>query len=370
MSREPAPCHEMKVAIIGAGVAGLACAHELERQGIYPTIYERKSFIGDIESHVTATLQIINRPIKDWVAYVRGKYDLNITPLNNLNRITHIGPHKTTVIKGKMGYFFKRNREEDSVMKQIHSQLNHSNIIFNVYADYQKLYDQYDYIVIANGQSNYTNELGCWHGTTSGWVRGAVILGDFDPTELIIWVNKEYSNKGYAYLSPFNDKQASICLFVPYTKKADLQNYWELFLYTEKIKYTIIEEFEVRHSGGFVHPAKYDKFYFAGMAGGAVDPFLGFGQVKSILQGIYAAESIVTGQDYAKLSKLVIDKTHAMWEMRLAFDKAENSDYDLIFTAIGIPGLQHLIYKTPINILNVGGSILRFSRRLKDRAGH
>ncbi|MGE5405689.1 MAG: NAD(P)/FAD-dependent oxidoreductase [Candidatus Saccharibacteria bacterium] len=357
----------MKVAIIGAGVSGLSCAHELERHGIYPTIYERKSFIGDIETHVIASLEIISRPIRDWVTYAWENYDLFVTPLNRVKKITHKSPNKITVLKGNLGYFFKRDREPDSLLKQIHSQLNHTKIVLNEYADYRKLHDEYDYVVIANGQANYVDELGCWHERATGWVKGAVVLGDFDPTELIIWVNKDYSNKGYAYLTPFSDKQASICLFVPYTKKADLSHYWELFLYTEKIKYTIIEEFQVRHTSGFVHPAQYDKYYFAGMAGGAVDPFLGFGAVKSVFQGIYAAQSIATGQDYSELIKGITQKTQSMWEMRLAFNKAKNDDYDLIFTAIGIPGLQHLIYKTPINILNMGGKILRFRRMLGSR---
>lgn len=36
----------MKVAIIGAGLSGMACTIELERSGIIPDLFERDSNIG------------------------------------------------------------------------------------------------------------------------------------------------------------------------------------------------------------------------------------------------------------------------------------------------------------------------------------
>lgn len=46
----------MKIAIIGAGLAGLSCAIVLEKQGIIPDIFEKTGFIGDREPHVGADL--------------------------------------------------------------------------------------------------------------------------------------------------------------------------------------------------------------------------------------------------------------------------------------------------------------------------
>ena len=101
----------MKVAIIGAGPAGLACAHELERYGIKPVIYERNSFIGDQYEHVGVILEIMHRPIRDPLEYFKKQFDLDIKPINTVNNLVHYSPNKVTAIKGNFGYFIKRNRD-------------------------------------------------------------------------------------------------------------------------------------------------------------------------------------------------------------------------------------------------------------------
>ena len=59
----------MKVAIMGAGISGLSCAIILERNGIEPTIFEKRGRVGDRFINSEAMFDILNRPIKDCLSY-------------------------------------------------------------------------------------------------------------------------------------------------------------------------------------------------------------------------------------------------------------------------------------------------------------
>lgn len=356
----------MKVAIIGAGLSGLSCAHELERHGITPIIFEKNGFIGDPYSHTSVLLEMVYRPTRNVLAYLKKNYHLDIKPINTLNNLTHYSPNKKTVIKGNFGYFLNRSREKNSLPCQIHSHLKKSQIYLNEFADYEPLSKEFDYVVIADGSSNYTKELGCWFDTVKTYIRGATVLGDFDPNTLIMWLNKDYCKSGYAYLTPANSKKASIILVVTDVSEKEVDHYWELFLAYENIKYTIVEEYKQAHDAGFVYPHKYENIYFAGNSGGAIDPFLGFGQFSSIAMGVMAARSIVEGTDYEKLIQPVVNTNRHLYQMRKAFSNANNDTYDFIVSSIGMPGIKHLFYYTRFNVIRNGGTVLKLLAKAKE----
>lgn len=349
----------MEVAIIGAGLAGLACAHELESSGIRPVIYERNGFIGEQHTHVAAILEIIHRPIKDCINFYKEKLDLDIKPLNTVNTIVHYSPNKMTTIKGDFGYFFVRDKSKEDLKNQLFSQLHNTEVRFNEIGDYEKLSKAYDYVVIANGTPNYTRELGCWKEWLNTYVRGGLIEGDFDLNTLIVWINKDYCKNGYAYLCPLSRKRAAMALVVTEISEHEVDLFWEKFLYTENIKYTILEEFKLNHNSGHVYPHKIGNIYFAGNAGGVIDPFLGFGQMSALITGVAAARSIATGKDYEKLIATVVKNNIRMHEFRKMFDMANNNFYDLLFSSISVPGLKHLIYHTGFNVVKYGSMVMK-----------
>lgn len=361
----------MKVAIIGAGIAGLTCALELEKYGIKPVIYEKNSFIGEIHPHVTAVLGIIGRhiinPEKDIIKFFKNKLDKNVTPLNPIYTLTHYSPNRESTINGNFGYFIRRGREKDSIKNQLYSQFKKTKVLFSHLGDYEKLAKEYDYVVIATGNLNFTKELGCTYSTFSAQVRGAVVLGNFDPNRLVMWINKDYSKNGYGYLTPFNNNRASLLLVANDVSEKQMDNYWQKFLFNEGIHFTMVEEFKLKHETGYVYPSHVGNVYMVGNARGGIEPFLGFGQLNSITAGTLVARAIAEGKDYNKLLKNIDKGVRNMAEFRKAFDMASNTTYDFLVPATRFPIFKQLVYDTTLNVSSIGGSVLGLVNKISSK---
>ncbi len=358
----------MKVAIIGGGFSGLCCAHELELHGIKPVIYEQKSFIGEPISHVTAIISISHRPVYDSLKYFKNQLNIDIKPLGMVRKLVHHSPNITTVVKGTHGYFLKNTADADGTKKQLLSQLKSSEIRLNVSGDMKELSNEYDYVVVASGHYNQAQELGIWQEWFKGMVRGALVQGDFDPEAIVMWINRDYLKNGYAYLTPFNRNKASLILVAGDVNEREVDHYWELFLDTENIRYTIIEEFKLEHRSGNVYPMRVDNIFFIGNSAGGLDPFLGFGHYNSAVTGVSAARSIAEGLAYDKQVKQIVKRNNEMRQFRKVFDNLTNKDYDRIVAAIGVPGIKQLLYHSPVNISQIGAFLSKFII-VKDKLG-
>lgn len=353
----------MKVAIIGAGISGLACAHELEKYGIKPVIYERNHSIGQQFPNVASNLEIIDRPIKDPIGYMKKELGIEIKPLNTIHTLIHHSKNKKNRIKGNFGYLFKRGKEIDSVSNQIYSKLKNTKIIFNQFGDYEDLSKKYDYVVIANGNPNFAEEMGCWYDWMVGYAKGAIVLGDFDPNTIIMWINKDYCKNGYATLIPFSKNKASLVLNITDVVEKQVESFWALFLYTEDIEYRIVEEFKFYYKSGYAYPHQIRNLFFIGNAGGGTDSFLGLGQLNGMKMGVMAARAIAKGKDYEKLIEDVVEKNKHLYNFRRSLNKLTNKDYDLLISSIGLPGIKHLLYDSNLNVVDLGGKFLSLMKR-------
>ncbi|WP_026486339.1 NAD(P)/FAD-dependent oxidoreductase [Caldanaerobius polysaccharolyticus] len=340
----------MKVAIVGAGISGLVCAYQLESYGIKPVIFEAQSSVGSGYSHVGAVLQVITRPTVNPIMYEKVKFDIPVQPTAVLNRIVMNGPTARSVIKGNdLGWLFIRGPEENSLENKLY-RLIKSNVNFNTKIDdLEPLKKEFDYVVVATGNNYFAKQYGCWQDLMETWLKGAIVVGEFDPNTLVMWMNAAYAKSGYAYLAPYDSRRAIVAMMVPYISRDELEERWQLFLNMENITHEKIEGFLMQHSSGNVYPHVVENVYFIGSAGGVLEPFLGFGQYHAILTGCIAAKCIVEEKDYEKELLYIKSEFNKMFVFRKALDRMTNRGYDFIIKFLGFPGLNKLIYGTGIN---------------------
>lgn len=349
----------MNVAIVGAGPSGLSCALELERYGISPVIFEQRHRPGELFEHIAAYLNLYTRPY-DLLSLLRGKFNLDVLPLNRIKTITHYSPQKRVDVTGSLGYFFMRGQDAASVESQLFKKLKAEIVTNTQVNDYSELSGQFDYIVVANGSYNMSRMAGVWSLVYPTKLIGGTVLGNFDRTKMIVWLDTRYCKTAYAYLCPFDKKKAFLGLVVPEATVEEAREKWKLFWQIERLTFEQINEVVVEHNAGFVYPHQVGNVMFAGIAGGMLDPFLGFGLLPALESGVLAARAIATGLNYEDLLfRLKQEMLHALVLRELFNNAAKNEFYDRLITLIGVPGLKHLVYNTNIDVIRIGASAYR-----------
>ncbi|MBL4933060.1 NAD(P)/FAD-dependent oxidoreductase [Clostridium paridis] len=327
----------MEVAIMGAGMSGLSCALTLEKHGIKPRIFEKRSRVGDRFVNGEAMFSILNRPIKDSIEYISKEFDIHLKPITETNKIVIHSKNEVGSIEGKIGYLNIRGRHENSYESQLAKQVK-TEINYNSIYSYEDLCKKYDYVVLATGDGEYACDLGNYRCDLTCKMKGVSVEGEFNRDVPEVWFNYEVVPKGYGWLIPYSEREANIVIAYPCTPnniKLDLNQVFENFysLICEDInqKPRITDEFQfTRYMMGICNSPKIDNTYFVGNCFGAISPGLGFGQFTAILTGVYSAYDICGIDKYEKLVRPLFDNYNNSLELRrylqnLTDDKLDSS---------------------------------------------
>lgn len=331
----------MKVAIMGAGLSGLSCALTLEQSGISPTIFEKRNQVGDRFVNGEALLPALSRPINDCYAYLSENHGIFLQPLANIKKMTFYSEKCQGVVNGYLGFINSRGRDEESLECQLFRQVK-SEIIFNSEITYEHLLQDFTHVVLASGDAAYTSKIQNFQLDLTVTLKGATVEGNFDRHHVAIWLDNNLAPKGYGYLLPYSEREASIAIGYPdypENQKMNIEAIWDRF-YAKvcgDLKQTlkITDRFEVtRYIIGLCESPRLGNTFFIGNCFGAIMPAFGFGQLASILTGIYAAQDLAGKGQYEALVKPLQQSYKNSLVIRRTMEKLDNRKLDIVVSIL------------------------------------
>ncbi len=355
----------MKVAIMGAGLSGLACGIILERAGITPTIYEKRSRVGDRFVYGEIMMEVLNRPIEDSLAYLSEKHQIYLQPVSNIKELNVHSENNTAVIEGHIGYITVRGRHQHSLEAQLERQLS-TKVIFNSEFSYEDLLKEYTHIVIATGEGEYTKGLQHFEEALTVRLKGATVLGDFDIKAVHAWLDNSLAPKGYSYLIPLTEKEANIVVAYPnYPENQEPSEdvYWQR-LYN-RLRNQFNAELQIRDAFnvtnyviGKAAKPRIGNTLFIGNCFCSVMPFLGFGQFTSILTGIEAAQDLLGKLSISDTADHYYKSFNDSLALRRSMEKMDNGDFDTLVKLLSKHRGEY-IFNSRINFMALAGKVLK-----------
>lgn len=340
-----------RVAIIGAGSSGMACACRLEQLGFEGRIdiFEKKE--GPQQGNIQSTLiaEFINRPIKDPLLYLFDKYGLEVKPAATIYHSINHGPKTKAEFRGFLGYVMLRGGHPDSLENQLRRQVR-TEVQYGKQSALEDLGRKYDCIVIATGNWDYVPQLVSFRIEAHVSFHYAVVSEKsvpLNPNQFEMWFNSRYAPVGYAYRIPLTGKRAMMtCTGVISKNRDPVTEGWERFK-QEQIagKYEILEEHRIRnYLLGKPDRLRVGRFFLTGANTCCNNPLFGFGQFNSLLSGIYAAEAITLGRDYEKSMEVITRESVRGSIMFKRLHSWGDFGYDLIVRA-GATGIARRVVK-------------------------
>lgn len=320
---------------MGAGLSGLSCAITLQKHGISPEIFEKRSRVGDRFINTEAMFSILDRPIKDSIKYLGDEYDIHLTPVDKVQKAVFHSKNNVGSIEGTLGYTNIRGRHEDSYECQLSRQVK-SKINFNSKYSYDELCKEFEYVILSPGDGAYAAQMGNYRCDLTCTLKGATVEGEFITNMVNLWFNYDIIPKGYGYVVPFNEKEANIVIAFPdYPSniKLDINSMWDRFYSlvstTLDQDFKITDKFEIsKYMMGVCTKPVIENTYFVGNCFGTMSPGLGFGQFASILTGIYSAYDLCGLGKYEELVKPLFENYNHSLALRRFLESLDDDKLD------------------------------------------
>lgn len=364
----------MEVAIMGAGLSGLACALTLEKHGISPTIFEKRGKVGDRFVNGEVLLSIFTRPVHDSIATLSEEYGILLKPTSSIQKLELYSKNEHATIEGTLGFSNIRGREYESFEAQLARQIK-SPIHFHSDHTYEQLLRDYSHVIMATGEGEYSKRLRNYREDVTVSIKGATVEGTFDRYSVMAWIDYDLAPYGYCFLIPFSEKEANISLAIPDIPKnrnIDMTNLWDQFykLIRNQLHQNlpVTDQFQITgYSIGLCQSARIGNTFFVGNCFGTMMPFMGFGQYASILSGVYAAYDLCGLGKYEELMEPLRQSHEDSLVLRRAMEQLTNEGIDRIVLALqGYIG-EKVFDSNIINPLKVASFFLKPYLKIKER---
>ena len=351
---------------MGAGLSGLACAITLEKHGITPVIFEKRSKVGDRFVNGEILLSILSRPIHDCLAYFSEEHGIFLQPSSNIKKLVVFSENEQAEITGHLGFCNLRGRDEESFENQLAKQVK-STIQYDSKYTYEQLLKDFTHVVVATGDAAYAAKIQNFREDLTVTLKGATVTGEFDRYTVCAWLDNNLAPKGYGYLIPLSEHEANIVIGYPdypENQKTDLDLLWERFHQSAREKFNqpleITDRFEItRYIMGLSQRSRIGNTFFTGNNFGALMPFLGFGQFPSLLTGIYAAHDLCGLGNYEDLTKPLRQVYHNSLAFRRAMEQLDNHQLNTVVKSLNGYWGEKLFQIKRVDPLKLAGYLLR-----------
>lgn len=354
--------NNLKIAIIGAGPAGLACALECERLGVIPDVFERSDSVGWLWPSVIILMNVLETGMGgDIRTYLRDYYRIDVQPQTQCDHLIMKSANAKADIKGNLGLFYGRGKSKNSLENQMADQLKRTAIHYNRFADYKELSQKYDYVVVATGKDTAAKELDVWQDFSPVHIRGGIAYGDFRPSSTTLFWNTDYAGQGYARVTPIDSMKAIVGVYSIGKKELDNDANYTKFIEYEGLEHLewVFKIINPVFSTGKVKKFQVGNVLLAGRSAGLTDRLMGAGCLAAIGSGVFAARAMIKGEDYDKLVKPIQNHIENISAFRGIIERLDNNGLDKMITVLNTPGIKQTMYSSGINFVDAFGSLLK-----------